>query len=96
LRSGRLRIGWPLRTGLVMANTINEVPAGEPAWDTQQVAHYLRVSERHIRNLRGKDASFPTPRKVGNRPRWCPDSVRRWVADGGSESTGRKGGNRVR
>jgi predicted DNA-binding transcriptional regulator AlpA len=79
-----------------MANTINEVPADEPAWDTQQVACYLNVSERHIRNLRKKDASFPAPRMVGCLPRWCPVAVRRWVADGGSAPAVRKGDNRVR
>ena len=79
-----------------MANTNTGVPAAEPAWDTQQVARYLNVSERHIRNLRKKDASFPGPRMVGRRPRWCPVAVRRWVADGGSGPAVHKGGNRVR
>ena len=80
-----------------MANTNYGVPAGEPAWDTQQVARYLQVSERHIRTLRAKDTSFPRPRMVGRRPRWCPGTVQRWVADGGSGGgSGRKGGNRVR
>ncbi|WP_100501210.1 helix-turn-helix transcriptional regulator [Geodermatophilus chilensis] len=79
-----------------MANTINGIPADEPAWNTQQAARYLNVSERHIRNLRKKDASFPTPRLVGRKPRWPADAVPRWVADGGSAPAGRKGGNRVR
>ena len=96
LRAGRLRIGWPLRTGPVMANTINEVPADEPAWDTQQVAHYLRVSDRHVRNLRKKDPTFPLPRMVGRKPRWSPCAVPTWVTGGGSGPTVRKGGNRVR
>lgn len=79
-----------------MANTITGVPADEPAWDTQQVARYLNVSERHIRNLRKRDASFPAPRMVGRRPRWAADAVPSWVAGGGSSSAMRKGGNRVR
>ncbi len=79
-----------------MSNTINEIPADEPAWDIQQVARYLNVSERHIRNLRKKDASFPTPRMVGRRPRWPADAVPRRVADGDSAPAVRTGGNRVR
>jgi predicted DNA-binding transcriptional regulator AlpA len=67
-----------------MANDNTRVPPEDTAWDPQQVAHYLKVSERHVRDLRREDDSFPPPRMLGRKPGWSPDVVRRWVADGGA------------
>jgi hypothetical protein len=86
-----------------MANTITRVPLDNTAWGPKHIAIYRDVSERHVRDIRREDETFPAPRMVGSRPRWCPDAVRRWVADGGSTRppagpTGpkRKGPGRVR
>jgi predicted DNA-binding transcriptional regulator AlpA len=66
-----------------MDNTTTRVPDDDTSWDPQQVADYLQVSVRHIRDVRQEDETFPPPRMVGTRPRWSPDVIRRWVADGG-------------
>ena len=84
-----------------MANDTTRPPA-DKAWGPKHIAHYLDISERHVRDIRREDDTFPTPRMVGSKPRWCPDLVRRWVADGGSpvppatQQKKRKGAGRVR
>jgi hypothetical protein len=66
-----------------MANNTMRPPA-DKAWGPKHIAHYLDVSERHVRDIRRQDDTFPAPRMVGSKPRWCPNVVQRWVADGGS------------
>jgi predicted DNA-binding transcriptional regulator AlpA len=89
-----------------MANNDTRVPADDTAWGPKQVARYLDVSERHVFDLRREDESFPPPRMVGSKPRWSPEVIRRWVAEGGSPrppgrspagraGTGPKGARRV-
>lgn len=83
-----------------MANDTTRPPA-DTAWGPKHIALYLDISERHFRDVRREDPSFPAPRMVGNRPRWCDTVVRRWVADGGSSAPTaapkqkRKGAGRV-
>ena len=48
-------------------------------WGPPQVAHFLRISERGLWDLRAEDPTFPKPRRVGRQLRWCPDVVRAWV-----------------
>jgi hypothetical protein len=64
-----------------MANDTTRPPA-DTAWRPKHIAHYLDVSERHVRDIRREDETFPPPRMVGRKPRWSPDVIRRWVADG--------------
>ncbi|WP_448610079.1 helix-turn-helix transcriptional regulator [Geodermatophilus sp. URMC 60] len=59
-------------------------PPDDQSWGPKQIAHYLNVSERHIRDVRNEDETFPPPRMVGSKPRWSPDVIRRWIADGGA------------
>ena len=66
-----------------MANDTTRPPA-DKAWGPKHIAHYLDVSERHVRDIRREDDTFSAPRMVGSRPRWSPDAVRRWVAEGGA------------
>jgi predicted DNA-binding transcriptional regulator AlpA len=66
-----------------MANDTTRPPA-DKAWGPKHIAHYLDISERHVRDIRREDDTFPAPRMVGSRPRWSPDAVRRWVAEGGA------------
>jgi hypothetical protein len=44
-----------------MANTITRVPPDNTAWGPKHIAIYLDVSERHVRDIRREDDTFPTP-----------------------------------
>jgi predicted DNA-binding transcriptional regulator AlpA len=66
-----------------MAIDTTTFPADQ-AWEPQHVAQYLGICERHLRNVRNDDETFPRPRMLGRLPRWEPDVIRRWVAQGGS------------
>ncbi len=76
-------------------------PPDDRSWGPKQIAFYLDISERHLFDVRREDTSFPVPRMVGSKPRWCPGVIQRWVADGGSPvppatpRTKRKGTGRV-
>ncbi|WP_131801698.1 helix-turn-helix transcriptional regulator [Klenkia soli] len=59
-------------------------PPADKAWGPDDIALYLDVCERHLRNVRNADNTFPRPRMLGRQPRWDPDVIRRWVAEGGS------------
>jgi hypothetical protein len=59
-------------------------PPDDTSWGPKHIAHHLDVSERHVPDIRREDETFPAPRMVGSTPRWSPDVIRRWVADGGS------------
>ena len=51
-------------------------PSAFETWNAQQCADYLQISVRHLRDL-------PVPRRyVGRIPRYDPETVRRWVAEG--------------
>lgn len=63
-------------------------PPGDPAgtlaatrcaWGPDQVAAYLRISRRHLTELRATDPTFPKPRMLGSLPRWRPGAVIRWL-----------------
>jgi predicted DNA-binding transcriptional regulator AlpA len=58
-------------------------PPDDMSWGPKHIAHYLDVSERHVRDIRREDETFPPPRMIGSKPRWSPDVIRRWVAEGG-------------
>jgi predicted DNA-binding transcriptional regulator AlpA len=45
--------------------TTKTVPPTDQAWTTTDVAEFLRVSVRHVYNLRTTDATFPQPVPVG-------------------------------
>jgi hypothetical protein len=58
-------------------------PPDDTSWGPKRIAHYLDASERHIRDIRREDETFAAPRMIGSKPRWSPDVIRRWVAEGG-------------
>jgi hypothetical protein len=74
-----------VRTGPARAGSgLQQTPRDHHPLDlVGAIAHYLDVSERHVRDIRREDETFPPPRMVGRKPRWSPDVIRRWVADGG-------------
>jgi predicted DNA-binding transcriptional regulator AlpA len=79
------------------------VPPEERAWTVTDVAYFLKVSVRHVYNLRATDPTFPEPVKVGTALRWPPRTVPRWLDRGGevlpphaSSSEQRQGAGRVR
>ena len=61
----------------------------------KHIAPHLDVSERHVRDIRREDETFPPPRMVGSKPRRSPDVIRRWVADGGGPTRPPAGPTRV-
>ncbi len=61
---GRIR-SWPTQKSL-----------DDRSWRPKQIAHYLDVSERHVRDVRREDETFP-PRMAGREPRWSRDVSRR-------------------
>jgi predicted DNA-binding transcriptional regulator AlpA len=75
---------------------------GDSAWTVNDVACFLKVSVRHIYNLRTTDPTFPKPVKVGTALRWPPRAVPDWLAGGGAVAppapapSPQKGAGRVR
>lgn len=63
-----------------MKNTTQGVPPVETAWDSEDTARYLKISVRHLSDLRVDDPTFPQPRMLGTLPRWEPSTVKRWLA----------------
>lgn len=51
----------------------------EKMLDPSSLAQMLRISERHLTDLRHEDPTFPAPRMLGSLPRWSPTTIRRWV-----------------
>lgn len=51
----------------------------EQMLDPAALAEMLRVSERHLTDLRREDKTFPAPRMLGTLPRWSPAAIRRWM-----------------
>ena len=70
-------------------------PSDDTSWGPKHIAHHLDVSERHVHDIRREDETFPPPRMVGSKPRWSPDVIRRWVADGGGPTRPPAGPTRV-
>lgn len=85
-------------------DTTTRVPAEETAWDQTDVARYLKVSVRHVFDVRREDRSFPQPVQVGRSLRWSARAVPDWLERGGTVETPdapkpakhRKGAGRVR
>ncbi|MBB4739041.1 putative DNA-binding transcriptional regulator AlpA [Actinoplanes octamycinicus] len=50
------------------------------AWDIEDVAAYLKISTRHLGDIRTEDPTFPAPRMLGSLPRWHPRTVEDWLA----------------
>jgi len=65
----------------------------EPLWTAQDVAAFLRISPRHLRErIMAIDSEFPRPihlpaEKGQGAQRWQPAQIRQWLA-----STARKSG----
>ena len=49
------------------------------AWAPTEVAGELKISLRHLNNLRREDTSFPAPIMLGRCPRWYPSHIRDYV-----------------
>ncbi|GAA2572769.1 hypothetical protein GCM10010435_54470 [Winogradskya consettensis] len=69
------------RTDRVMTSAPEEQRSSiGTAWDTEDVAAYLKISTRHLGDIRTEDPTFPTPRMLGSLPRWHPKTVEDWLA----------------
>jgi predicted DNA-binding transcriptional regulator AlpA len=69
------------RTDLVMTPATEERRSStSTAWDIEDVATYLKISTRHLGDIRAEDPSFPPPRMLGSLPRWHPKTVEDWLA----------------
>lgn len=51
-----------------------------PLLTIRDLAKLLRISERHLRDIRTEDASLPAPITAGASPRWRPEEVSDWLA----------------
>lgn len=47
--------------------------------DPTALAAMLRISLRHLTDLRRDDPTFPPPKMLGTLPRWSPAVIRRWM-----------------
>ena len=61
-----------------MTNDIGFTPT-EKMLDPTSLAEMLRISERHLTDVRREDNAFPQPRMLGTLPRWNPAVIRRWM-----------------
>ena len=60
-------------------NSDTRTPDPEPgatAWTPSEVARELKISLRHLNDLRREDTSFPAPIMLGRCPRWDPGHIR--------------------
>lgn len=53
----------------------------EPLLTKKDVARRLAVSERSVDRMRD-EKKMPLPFLVGNLPRWNPEALEAWIADG--------------
>lgn len=53
--------------------------------DPTMVAKMLRISDRHLTDVRKEDKTFPAPKMLGTLPRWSPAAIHRWM-DGGTDA----------
>lgn len=58
----------------------------EKMLDPTTLAEMLRISGRHLTDVRREDTTFPTPKMLGTLPRWSPAAIRRWM-DGDVDAT---------
>jgi predicted DNA-binding transcriptional regulator AlpA len=58
----------------------------EKMLDPTTLAEMLRISDRHLTDVRKEDKTFPAPKMLGTLPRWSPTVVRRWM-DGDAGTT---------
>lgn len=51
-----------------------------PLLAIRDLAKLLRISDRHLRDIRTQDPTLPAPITVGASPRWRPQEVSDWLA----------------
>jgi hypothetical protein len=70
--------------GITHASQPTLAAAIEPLLSPSDIARTLRCTRRCLEQLRAA-GRFPSPDvKVGRLPRWRPETVREWIAGGGS------------
>lgn len=62
-------------------DTTNGYAPTEKMLDPNGLAEMLRISERHLTDVRHEDPTFPAPKMLGKLPRWSPTAIRRWMDD---------------
>lgn len=62
----------------------------------RELAALLRISERHLSDVRREDATFPVPRLVGTSPRWHISAVLAWIATPAQQNFGDTDGASIR
>lgn len=78
LASNAARIGSG--TGVAMTSNPADMPTTR-AWGPEEVAHYLRISPRHLNDIRAEDPAFPAPPMLGTLPPWSPKRIQAWLDD---------------
>ena len=59
--------------------TTNEKVA--PMLDLALLAETLRISRRHLDDVRREDPTFPAPRMLGKLPRWTYETIHNWAEE---------------
>ena len=59
----------------------NSYAPTEQMLDPTALAEMLRISLRHLTDVRTDDPTFPKPRMLGTLPRWSPAVIRRWMEE---------------
>ena len=67
-------------------NTTYGFAPNEKMLDPTTLAEMLRISDRHLTDVRKEDKTFPAPKMLGTLPRWSPAAIRRWM-DGNPSAT---------
>jgi predicted DNA-binding transcriptional regulator AlpA len=68
-------------------DTTNGYAPTEKMLDPTALAEMLRISDRHLTDVRKEDKTFPAPKLLGTLPRWSPAAIRRWMnGDAGATS----------
>ena len=48
-------------------------------WTAQDIAEYLRLHPRYVRDRLAKRKDFPKAYRIGSSLRWEPEDVERWL-----------------
>ena len=75
----RLRSSAAPSTGPGLTETTRATEP-ETAWGPAEVARELKISERHLLDIRRELTDFPEPLWLGRVPRWSPSVIREYVA----------------
>jgi predicted DNA-binding transcriptional regulator AlpA len=60
--------------------TLKPTP-GESLWSEREIAAYLHLQLRYVRDRLRHQPDFPEPVRIGSMRRWQPREIRRWAGE---------------